>query len=174
MRRSKLLMGAVVAALLLATVPMSTAQAAKPSPSTHTVFITVCDYAWAPVRETGPRSHEPGSWHSGNEYVLTESNWVLSGTFRVDFDKDNWGDWSPGGAGSGTFEVRDSLLGDYDGHWEWQWGRQDGHGVGQGVGSSAGGHVKIDFLGNDPLGLPDAPPDQCAANGYRYLVISTY
>jgi hypothetical protein len=178
MRRIKLATGAVVAALLLATVPMSTAQAAQPSPSTYTVFITICDGVEAPVREAGPIRHEPGSWHTGNEFVLMGSEWVRSGTLRIDFRKSNWGVSNPSGVGSGTFEVRDDLLGDYDGHWAWNYGLyQDGHGVGQGIGASRGDHVKVDFLLNDPVGLPDPPADWCSgapAYGYNYLVMSTY
>jgi hypothetical protein len=177
MRRIKLATGAVVAALLLASVTTS-AQAAIPPRSTQTVFITVCEAYLAPVIWAGPTGHQPGWWHTGNEFVLVGSEWVLSGTFRVDFTTSNWG--VSNGNASGTFQVRDELLGDYDGDWAWNWGLgQDGHGVGQGLMSSGGGHVKIDFLLNDPVGLdwPANWNDWC--NGgpmydYRFLVMSTY
>jgi hypothetical protein len=175
MRRIKLATWAVVAALLLATVPMSTAQAAQPSRSTYTVFMTVCAGTVSPERDAGPTTHARGSWHTGNAFFLGQSGWVQSGTFSVDIDIANGGPSSY--AASGTFAVRGSLLGDYDGTWAWNFGQGgDGHGVGQGIWSSKGNHIKVDFLMNPlpDLGSPDVWCDGNPAYGSRYLVMSTY
>jgi hypothetical protein len=175
-RRSRLVTGAVVAAFMLAAVAMATAQAASPSRSTYTVFMTICEGAASPERDAGPTVHAPGSWHTGDDFFLVGGRWVPSGTFRVDVDQASWG--AAGGTSSGTFAMRGSLVGDYDGRWAWNWKQgQDGHGVGQGVASSKGDHVKVDFLILDPVGLPVPPDDGCGAApmyGYGFLAVSTY
>jgi hypothetical protein len=174
MRRSRLVTWAVVAALMLATVPVATAQAARPSPSTRTVFITICDFHEGMGWTVGRWAYYRGYWHTGNEFVLVGGQWVLTGTFRADTDNMIVGPNTL--VTSGTFQVRDGLLGDYDGQYAWNYGKgKDGLGIGRGVGSSAGGYIKIDFLfNNEPVGLPEAPSDPCAANGYQYLITSTY
>ena len=80
---------------------------------------------------------------------------------------------------SGTFVVRGSRAGDYNGLWAFNWGQgKDGIGVGLGVGSSNGKHVKIVFPAVEPVGLPDPPDAYCSngdpAYGYYYVVLSTY
>jgi hypothetical protein len=170
MRRSRLVTGAVVAALLLAIVPISTAQAVQPARSTYTVFVAINDGVMPTERETGRTLHitQP-YWYAGDAYFLVGNEWVQSGTFRTNVDQSNWSD--SGGVSSGTFVLCGSLLGAYDGTWAWNWGKgQDGHGVGQDVGSSAGYHVKIEFPAVEPVGLPD-PPEAFA---YYYVVMSTY
>jgi hypothetical protein len=170
MRRSRLVTGAVAAALLLAIVPTSTAQALQPVRSTYTVFVAIYDGVMPTERETGRTLHitEP-YWYVGDAFVLVGNQWTPSGTVRTNIDQSNWSD--SGGVSSGTFVVRGSALGDYDGTWAWNWGRgKDGHGVGQGVGSSTGNHLKIEFPAVDPVGLPD-PPE---AGAYYYMVMSTY
>jgi hypothetical protein len=172
MRRSKLLMGAVVSALLLAIVPMSTAQAAKPSPSTSTIFVAISDGVAPTAREVGQIWYitQP-YWFGGPEYFLVQGSWVRSGTFRTNINHSIWSDSGNLGLSSGTFVVRDSLLGDCDGLWAWNWGKgKDGLGVGRCVGSSKSIHVKITFPAVDPVGLPNPPP----ADNFYYVVISTY
>lgn len=174
MLRSRLVTGTVVAALLLATVPMATAQAAMPSRSTYTGFVPICGGTGPTARAAGPTWHlTEGYWYAGPEFVLVASQWVESGTFRINVDQSNWSDYGPsGGVSSGTFEVRGSLPGDYDGTWAYNWGRAKvGHGVGQGIGSSMGSRLQIDFP-PDPVGLPD-PPVGCGFGGF-YVIMSTF
>lgn len=180
MRRSQLAIGAVVAALLLATVPTSTAQAANPSRSTHTIYATICDGVGPTARQVGRIWFitEP-YWYAGPEFFLVGDGWVPSGTFRTNVNHSIWSDSGGLGVSSGTFVVRGSPVGDYGGVWAWNWGQgKDGHGVGLGVGWSNGNHVKIVFPAVDPVGLPD-PPDAYCSNGdpayvHYYVVLSTY
>jgi hypothetical protein len=162
---------AVVTGLVLATVCVATAQAARPSASTYTVFSTICEGTGSDAWETGPMYHTRDFWYAGNYFFLVEGQWVQSGMYRYDVNVVNGGPST--GTASGTLAIRGSLVGDYDGTWAWNWGKgDDGHGVGQGVGASTGGHLKIDFLAVDPVGLPDPPDDGCFPD--IYSVVSTY
>jgi hypothetical protein len=175
MFRSRLVAGTVAAVLMLATVPLATAQAAMPSRSTYTGFVPICDGVGPTARADGPTWHlTEGYWYAGPEFVLVGDQWVEQGTFRMMFDESNWSDFGPsGGVSSGSFEIRGGLPGDYDGTFAYNWGKShDGHGVGQGIGSSAGSRVKVVFPGSDPVGLPE-PPEGCGFGGF-YAVMSTY
>jgi hypothetical protein len=174
--RRRVVTMAVVTGLLLATVSVATTQATQPSRSTYAIFSTICDGSGFEVRESGPMYHTRDYWYTGNYFFLVGGQWVQSGTYRYDVEVSNWGPTS--GTGSGTFAIYGSLVGDYEGSWAWNWAKgDDGHGVGQGVGTSHGKHLKIDFLANDPVGLPVPPADWCngaPAWGYGYEVVSTY
>ena len=180
MRRSPLVMGAVVAALLLTAVPASTVQASNPSRSTYTIYATICDGVGYTARQVGQVWYitEP-YWYSGPEFFLVGDHWVPSGTFRTNINHSIWTDSGSLGVSSGTFLIRGSRAGDYNGLWAWNWAQgKDGIGVGQGVGSSRGTFVKIAFPAVEPAGLPDPPHAYCS-NGdpvydSYYVVMSTY
>jgi hypothetical protein len=155
MKRIAVLFAAVLLVLAIA----APAAAAKPWQS-YTVFRAQC------AQDVGPdfRSWEtPNTWHMRDflgfhrNYFLVNGAWVEYGTNETVVMANGHAD---GATASGTFEIRGSLVGDFDGSWRWGM-TPDGKATGQGVNASVGAHLKVDLLGAEPAGLPDPPPAPC-------------
>jgi hypothetical protein len=174
MRRVKFWPWAVIAALLLTMVSTLSVQAAKPSPR-HTVFFAVCSGVGPDFYGTGAAFHARDFGGSGYTYFPVDDGWVESGT-QSTFVSGMNGMFPIAWMESGTFQLRDSLVGDYDGTFTWKQ-PGDGQAVGQGVGSSKGLHLKETILWEVPAGLPAPPSDPCHGSDVierAYMIVSVY
>lgn len=163
MRRSRRLALAVCAALLLTSAMALSAQAARPS-AAYTVYRADCGYDFSGAREWESDGvlHIRGIVAYHVNYFLIDGSWVQSGTNVTTANVNGktvqhaWG----------TFEVRDTIVGDYDGAWTWG-NTPVGIATGQGVGDSAGWHLKTELLGERPAGVPDPPVTGCPEGGWE-------
>jgi hypothetical protein len=160
MRRFRIAAAAVSVAMLLAMVPALGVQAAGPSPS-YTVYRADClyDFSSETYWEAGGTFHSRGVVGHHVNFFLVGGSWVAGGTNVTTAKVDGLLDGSAGTA-SGTFTVRGSPVGDYDGSWTWGMSAM-GNASGQGVGGSAGKHLKVSHLPAAPAGLPVAPGNPC-------------
>lgn len=158
MRRSRVLALAASTALLLTTVSAVSVQAAQPS-APHTVLRAGCveDFSNVTEWQSGAAYHLRGGVAHHVNFLLVDGAWVREGTNVTTAMLQTNG---TAGAASGTFEIRGSAFGDYDGSFTWGMSA-NGTATGQGVGDSAGRHLMVELLGTMPAGLPDPPADPC-------------
>ena len=166
MRRSRVLALAMSAALLLAMASALSAQAAAPS-AAYIVYRTDCGGDFSRAREwvSDGVLHIRGAVLHHVNYFLEGGTWVERGTNVTTANINTKLDGS-GGAAWGTFKVRGSLVGDYDGHWTWGMSA-NGNAAAQGVGNDAGKHLKGELPGAAPPDLPTPPPPGCDGFGYE-------
>ena len=169
MKRIAVLFAAVLLVLAIA----APAAAAKPWQS-YTVFRAQCGEGFGPdfrYWETPNGFHVRDYLGFHENYLLVGGSWVASGTNHTVVMINGKPDAA---TASGTFEIRGSIVGDFDGTWRWGM-TPDGKATGQGVNASVGAHLKVDLLGAEPAGLPDPPSDLCPGaadlgSGWEYLV----
>jgi hypothetical protein len=169
MRQSRILASAVSAALMLTMVFALSAQAARPSPY-YIVYRADCGYDFSGAHQwvSGDVLHIRGLVAYHVNYFLDDvhGTWVRSGT-NVTTASVNSSQAGTSSHAWGKFEVRDTLVGDFDGSWTWG-NNGTGNAVGQGVGGSMGTHLHTELLGEAPAGLPAPPTTGCEGGGYEF------
>jgi hypothetical protein len=158
MRRPSVLAWVLTATVALAVVPMGSVRAAPKSESfavasMHCEIIDEGNWGGA-----GPTFHNRGGVLKNINYTLVDGEWVESGTMGISEVVLNGGPMTY--AAGSPFELRDRLVGDFDGRLEWAMSVR-GHGVGKGVGPSAGLSIRFDLWDAFPAGLPALPADLC-------------